>query len=321
MNHEELYAEGFPQTWDNTMRVQAAQCPRKWYFFMRRYDYVSTPSYFVWGQAWGEMQTYWYQCPYEEISDPLNPMYLVHREKAIRAGEAHWDSLSPVEKGLNKRATLRIIFENYLEENPSEPWRYVPMGAEAGWQYPLPGTDYFLGGAFDGYVEWPGHGYLVKEDKTAGEYLSDNYKMQWEFSPQITGYIWYLSQIHGTELVKGCLMNLVTKHMPGPRSKWTTPRTARTIVTKSAKQLEEFARDAAFQITRFEDEFWNQEYFPKTLAQNQCTGGAGFAPCLFKVICRSDADFRTANPAQFPDILELEETWKPWERAGDQTEA
>ena len=317
-SHEELYARGFPKTWDNTMRVQAQECPRKWYWFMRRYDYLTIPGYFVWGQAWGEMQTYWYQQPYEIISDPLCDQYYLQQEKACRAGEAHWDSISPIEKGLNKRATLRPIFENYLLENPSEPWKYVPLGAEAGWQYPLPGTPYYLGGAFDGYVEWPNHGFLVKEDKTSGDYISDSYKLGWEFSPQVTGYIWYLTQIHGND-VKGCLMNLVTKHMPGPRSQWSTPRTARTIVTKTKWQLDEFIQDAAFQITRFEDEFWNNEYFPKTTQHMNCTGGAGKAPCLFRMICRSDADFRKTDPSVFEGIVELDDVWEPWKRQGDQT--
>lgn len=320
MNHEELYAQGFPQTWDNTMRCQAQDCPRKWYFFMRRFDYVNTPAYF-WGQAWGEMQTFWYQQDWEVISNPKDPLYPVYREQAIRAGERHWDSAAPTEKGLNIRGSLRPIFENYLEEHPFEPWKYVPMGAEAGWQYPLEGTPWLLGGAFDGYVEWPSHGYLVKEDKTTGEYISDNFKLGWEFSPQVTGYIWYLAKILGPEDVKGCLMNLVTKHMPGPRSKWTTPRTARTLVNKTKWQLEEFEQDAVFQIERFKRDHWDREYFPKTLTHTNCTGGAGRAPCLFRVICRSDADFKQADPTFFQTIVELDNLWQPWLRAGGQTES
>ena len=113
-------------------------------------------------------------------------------------------------------------------------------------------------------------------------------------------------------------MNLATKHMPGPRSKWTTPRTARVLVTKTKWQLEEFIEDAVWQIERFQKDNWDRNYWPKTLNQSNCTGGAGRAPCLFRVLCGSDADFTITDPAIYPGIIESPDKWEPWKRAGEQ---
>jgi hypothetical protein len=66
MQDHELRRMEPPLTWDHTMRSTRKQCIRKLYFFLRRFDYDSqnTPSYFVYGRAFGAGLRKWYDTPY-----------------------------------------------------------------------------------------------------------------------------------------------------------------------------------------------------------------------------------------------------------------
>lgn len=302
------------------MRVQAATCPRKLYYFLRNFDYPSDqrPAYFVWGAAWEEILATWYSAP-DAIQDPKSAAYQTQAYLALQMGLEVWDEVNPVESKLNKRGSLEPIWNAYLETYPVEPWRLVERGAEAGWTYPLAGTPYYLGGALDGIVDYPGQGLLVLENKTDSGYLSEGYCASWHFSPQVTGYIWYVSQVLGFGACKGALLNLVTKNLPGPRSNWTTPRFKRVIVQKTRHELEQFERFAAFQITRFQKDHWNEWWWPQTLQKDLCTGGVGLSPCLFQKLCSAKLDPREVEVSDFPFLGERSEPWQPWLRSGAQS--
>ena len=317
MDNATLQASPFPDTWDNTMRCLVAECPRKWYFFQRGFDYVSKPAYFIWGSAFGEILAAWYSLN-EAIQDPMSPEYQIHAHAALQAGLTYWDESLVEDKGINKRASLELVWKAYLEYYPFEEWQMVEEGAEAGWSYPLLGTDWFLGGALDGYINWPAYGMCALEDKTDGGYLSDSYMQSWSFSGQVTGYVWYLSKILGEQNVAGCLMNCATKNVPGPRSKWTTARFRRSLEKRSPQQLAEFEEQWAFEIHRFKRDYWDRWYWPRAVNKDSCSGGTGKAPCLFKAICLSDADPCEVNPSFASYIVEREGRWEPWNRSGKQ---
>jgi hypothetical protein len=310
MLDEELRESPFPTTWDNTMRATAGTCKRKFYWFLRGYDYAGRPPYFTWGSAFQEILVEWYlskEPPDVAIEQALNKG-LAFYDKEIGEAEPNVD---------NSRNNLTHIWINYVSEHPAEPWEMIPGGAEAGWVWPIEGTDYFMGGSLDGRIDWPPYGALVLETKTTSEYLSDAFCARWSFSGQVTGYIWYLTQVLGDE-VYGCLMNLVTKKKPGPKSKWTTPRTARPLVRKSPEQLREFREEFLWDVEEVR-ECWANWFWPKTSDPTNCTGGAGKAPCLFKNVCLVDKmDYRKLDAEQHRGIKLRKGPWEPWLRGGSQ---
>jgi len=320
MNDKDLREGPFPDTWDNTVRGLAISCPRKLYYFLRGFDYASgtKPPYFVWGSAWEEILATWYAGG-PAITQPNTAGYQTHAYLSLQMGLELWDAAGAEDKGVNKRSSLEPIWRSYLETYPLEPWTLVERGAEAGWTFPLQGTPFYLGGAFDGFVDYPPYGKLILENKTDGGYLSDNYVESWSFSPQVTGYLWYATKVLGNE-VYGCLMNLATKNLPGPKSKWTTPRFKRTIVRKTAPQLEAFERHAAWHIAKIKHDHWDTWYWPQSLDKNQCCGGPGLAPCLFKALCLSGLESSSASPGDFPFLGERLGPWQPWLRSGAQEE-
>jgi hypothetical protein len=318
MNDQELRSSPFPDTWDNTMRQMAASCPRKLYFFLRGFDYASRPAYFVWGSAWEEIMATWYSRAH--LLEHRSPEWAEHVLLSLNEGLRFWDETGVEDRTINKRSSFEPIFMSYLEHYPIEEWSLVEEGAEAGWTYPLLGTDWFLGGSLDGYIEWPSYGMLALENKTDGGYLTDNYVSSWSFSGQVTGYIWYLTKILGEQNVFGCLMNMVTKNVPGPRSRWTTPRFKRSLEKRSPIQLAEFEEQWAFEIHRFKRDFWDRWYWPMAVSKDECAGGTGKAPCLFKAICSSDSKPTEALPSIYPGIVEREGRWEPWNRSGKQEE-
>jgi hypothetical protein len=320
MNDQELRASEFPPTWDNTMRQLAVACPRKLYFFLRGFDYASDkkPTYFVWGAAWEEILATWYRGGLA-ITQPNTAAYQTQAYLALQMGLELWDSAGVEDKGVNKRSSLEPIWKSYLETYPIEPWTPVEDGAEAGWTFPLQGTPYSLGGALDNFINFPPYRKLILENKTDGGYLADSYVESWRFSPQVLGYVWYARKILGSE-VYGCLMNLATKNLPGPRSKWTTPRFKRVIVRPSEAELADFEEHAAWHIAKIKRDHWDDWYWPRSLDKNQCAGGIGLAPCLFKPLCLSGLPLPAINVQDFPTISERIGPWQPWLRAGVQEE-
>ena len=312
----ELRSAPFPDTFDNTMRVMAATCPRKFYWFLRGYDYSETPAYFTWGKAWHEILRIWYSSTEDHDGDPNSPEFWNTVAKAVAAGQEMWDSEGGIDYRLNNRAALLAIFKAYVEQYPREPWKMVAEGDERGWVWPVEGTPYYLAGSIDLYVEWPGYGFMPLENKSAGGYLSDSYVQQWDFSTQVSGYTWYATQLHGEDCF-GTLVNMATKNIPGPRANWTTARFQRSLQRRSPFQLEEYIEDFLWDIENLQ-RCWDQWRWPKTSDVVNCAGGTGKAPCLFRPLCNLDQHFTQTDPLMFRGISLREEEWKPWERIGDQ---
>lgn len=306
MRDEALRAAGPPERFDNTMGATFEECPRKFYWWRRGFTHASRPSYFAFGSAWGVLQGEWYSLGGGSIC-PADPKYMEIVKKVWEKGKAYFleqvqgDAAPP-----NDLATLETLFIRYVETYPLDNFKVV--GAERGWLWPLEGTPYFLGGSIDQYIEWPPYGTLVKEDKTVGTHLTDSYIRQWEFSNQVTGYIWYISKLLGEECF-GCLMNLASKKIL--RGTGKTPQFARTLIKKSPEQLKEFEVDWIHRIHRIEDS-WARWHWPKTTNPISCTGGIGKSPCLYQPLCLSSQPFYKLNPLQFPGIIEDDTPWEPW---------
>ena len=83
MLDEELRAQKFPTTWDNTLRSTAGQCKRKFYWFLRGYDYSGKPAYFTWGSAFQEILTEWYSS-----KEPPEDAYFT----ALKKGLTYYDN-------------------------------------------------------------------------------------------------------------------------------------------------------------------------------------------------------------------------------------
>ena len=316
MENHELIAQGPPKTIDNTIRSTFKQCPRKLYWFLRRFDYSPElkPAYFVWGAAWQEILTSWYNI--DEQTVPGTHPHMMRAAHALAAGWTYWDKEGCTESASNTRKLFELKWEFYIREYPQEMWTFTKESMEVGWQFPLRGTDYFLGGSLDGRVYWPSMGILFLENKTSGSYLGDNAIASWNYSPQVKGYNWYGHQTLGDEFY-GVLMNLMTKQHPGPRSQWTTPLFARSIVKLEPWHIDEFETDVRYDIELLERAY-EDWHWPMTTDFNNCTGGAGKAPCLFRHLCLSDQHFTEANPLQYHGIVELETAWEPWKRESSQ---
>ncbi len=312
LTDEQLRTAPIPNTYDNTLRCQANQCLRKFYWFQRGYDYSTRPAYFTWGSAWHEMLRVWYTTPKEP--SPASDSWKAALVKAVMAGEEFWDNEDSEETGVNKRSTLSVIFHAYAMTFPTEPWELVEQGAELGWVWPIVGTNYYLAGSIDLYINWPGYGLCSMENKSVGSYLSDSETGKWDLSSQITGYIWYTTQLHGPDS-HGCLVNMATKNVPGPRSNWTTPRFARSLQTRSEFQLDTFIQEVLWDISLIEKAY-DSWHWPRTPDLLNCYGGQGKAPCLFRNLCLLDADFTQLDPLIYQGIATREEAWEPWKRKG-----
>lgn len=309
-----------PLIWDNTMLCQLHECPRKLYFFLRGFDYDTgkTPLYFIWGRAWHEGLLKWYSLPEAE---PSTPEFLARKMAARMAAIDLWESEGAVDNPKRRndtKANLIDKLDSYFEEYPYEEWEFVPMGGEVGWVWPLaPGSPFELGGAMDGYVNWPGRGLFVLENKSTGEYLHSGYIEQFNFSRQITQYFWYLTQLHkgSDEEPYGALVNMATKNKRGPRSKWTTNEFERLLVRKMPYQLDEFVRDVSHELSIF-GHYWNDWYWPRHGMKHPatCTGGPGRSPCLYRGICRTPTWLADVNPDNFAGIKLREVAWEPWKR-------
>jgi hypothetical protein len=297
LNDQELQDQGPPKTYDNTMMAQAQACMRKLYWFLRGFDYEFTPSYFAFGRCWEVILDVWSggQRSYEE---------------AIAAGEEEWNKSGVREgKEYDTLQNLRDLFKKYTETYPSEPFEIV--GTEKGWEWPIDGTEWFLGGSLDTLIHWSEYGLMIKENKTSGIYLTDNYISQWTFSDQISGYIWYLNKLKGEE-VYGCLMDMAYKRILKGTGK--TPQFSRSLETRSEQQLNEFVERSCESIKNI-CQMWNRWTWPKTKNPLNCVGGIGLSPCLFRGVCLSEAHFSKIDPLAYTGIAARDGEWTPWLRS------
>lgn len=305
MTHAEFIRDGLPDTFDNTMRTTFKQCPRKYYWWRRGFDYAQKPAYFAWGGAWGRILNAWYSSP-----GPFGTSPARFAQEALNEGLDYWDSQGCPDDYTNKRSSLIELWKLYQRTYPQEPWTLI--AGEVGWKWPLRGTPWFLGGALDGYISWHPYGTLVLENKTAGVWLSDNYLRQWSFSPQVTGYIWAITRMRGEEIF-GCLMNITCKRISKAGK---TPQFARPLEKRSLDWLDEFENDWLMDILLLKW-YYDEAHFPMTTDPINCTGGIGKSPCLYQPLCLDPRPLNVINPLLWPNIREKEEFWEPWNREGE----
>ena len=309
MNDKELREGGPPSRWDYTMRVTWRCCPRKFYWFRRGYDYASEPPYFIFGRAWGATMGKWHSSEVNlaEMDDGDRVLW---KTVALRTGEALWEASGVEGSRGDTLDNFRSLFGLYVDHYPYEAWTQV--GAEQGWEWPLAGTPYILAGAMDAYLDWPHYGFLVREDKTTGMYMGDAFLAQWSFSPQVTGYVWYLVQLHGEE-VFGCLMNLASKRVT--KNSTGEDLFARSLEKRSPWQLDKYVEEFVHDIKEVERE-WESWVWPMASDPRECVGGIGKAACLFRTLCRTERGFEDVEPLNFQGIILRDTAWEPWLRRG-----
>ncbi len=311
MLDQELRKLGPPIKFDNTIRTTFTQCPRKFYWWRRGYDYSIRPAYFTFGSAWGIAQGVWHLSEGPRLAQGEgNWEDLV--DLAVGKAILFWDKEGRAEGGVNTKENLETLFRLYAENYQLEPWGMVTDGAERGFLFPLEGTEYFLGGALDGQLYWEGLGSLFKEDKTTGVYLNDQYIRGWNFSSQVTGYCWYGHKLYGDEFF-GVLMDMASKRVTKAGK---TAQFERNLEKRSEENLREFEEDWRRQIWRIEDA-WENWHWPKTTDTINCVGGIGKSPCLYQKLCLGDQHFEdiaeNLDPCQFDNIVINPEPWAPWE--------
>jgi len=303
MTDNELRLQGPPIELDNTMRVQFRECPRKLYWFMRGFTWKGKPAYFISGSSWHIFIEEYYLTAEadrkERIVGSIEKAYAFYRAnigEAIPSDKDKWDSIEQ----------LMLLYADIYR---TEPWKMI--SGETGWLWPVDSRRMY-GGSLDGYIEWPGYGTLAIEQKTVGMYLSDSYIAQWSFSPQVTGIIWGLSEHIGGEIF-GCLMNLASKVLPGPKSKRTTPQFTRRLEKRSQARLIEFKDEVLRDFDLLEAE-WLRWSWPMSVNPIECVGGIGKKPCLFKDVCTLPIHFTQVDPLEFSYIGLRAEKWEPWKR-------
>uniref|UniRef100_A0A6H1ZD13 PD-(D/E)XK nuclease superfamily protein n=1 Tax=viral metagenome TaxID=1070528 RepID=A0A6H1ZD13_9ZZZZ len=311
MKDIELKEGGPPDTFDNTLITNYLKCPRQEYWFLRGLDYVRTPSYFVWGRAWGATLNSWHHQENQGKSKEWR------ETMALLAGGKVWNS-EPVEifdsRPNDTWDNLVSTFKYYIEAyGETEPWQQI--GDEVGFRFPIPHTLIFYGGSLDSYVEWKPYGTLEREDKSTGSYITPNYMAQWGSVSQITGYTWALQQI--VEKPFGVLMNVSSKR---PR-KEPLLRFSRELQTRSEWRTAEFIRETVRIADLIRGE-WDQWEWPKWGERNpySCVGGPGLSPCLYKSLCLQEMP-----PWELEETYNFEEQfswrkkkWSPWEREGEE---
>lgn len=309
MRDDELRALGPPTKFDNTLGTTFMDCPRKFYWWKRGFNYTARPSYFAFGSAWGIAQGIWHSSQGPHL-DPSDPAFGEAVMAAFGAAKTYFLDAGVSAAPPNDLATLEQLFIRYVDTYQHEPFSIVEGGAEKGWLWPLPSTPYFLGGSIDQYIQWEPFGTLVKEDKTTGIYLNDAYIRQWAFANQVTGYIWYVTNLRGGDCF-GCLMNMASKRIPKTTS-GKTPQFARQLEKRSEAQLKEFEIDWIYRIHLIEDSY-DKWYWPKTMNAINCVGGIGKSPCLYQPLCLSELPFTELDPLQFSGIIEDDTPWEPWD--------
>lgn len=319
MNQEEKQRQqaGPPLRYDNTLRVLFLQCPRKFYWWkIRQVDQLVRPPYFAFGSAWHLIKGTWYTTLSHNPSlVPLSDEWRFEGLRALSAGLNFWDNSGAQPTKHDNRDNLASMWSAYLGQYPTEPWQLIKGGSELGWLWPLPSaggahTAYFLGGSMDGYIEWPGYGQMCLEEKTTSIWLSDQYILQWRFSSQITGYIWYLANLLGTSRVHGAVISMATKQTPAKSG--ATPRFSRIIETRTEEDFLEFERDWRTTIDHI-TRCWDNWHWPKTTDTINCVGGIGKSACPYKGLCLSGLPPHLISHTSFPNLT-LREQWEPWKR-------
>ena len=309
LTDKKLREGGPPQTYDWTIRSNFRSCSRKLYWVLRGADYASIPAYFTFGKAWQVLMDHWYKPQVERgwSADQIR----AHIQRAINAARLVWDSDACVEFGVNTWDNLLLLFKWYRAWYPIEQWKVI--GMEQGWEYPLAGTKYLLGGSLDGYLDWSPHGIALLENKALGVYLSDRICAQFAHSGQITQYVWYLTKLIGKP-VFCALVNLASKRIA--KTKGTSENQfMRSPEMRSEWQLEQFEEEVLVDISDVERE-WGRWKWPRTTNEVECVGGPNRSPCLFRALCLAEINFWDVQPLEYEGIISRDGPWEPWKRGG-----
>lgn len=309
MKDQELRAGGPPLNFDNTMIATYCKCERSLYWFLRRVDTKVTKPYFVFGQAYGIGINTWHDLQGKEDFEP-------RVAKAILDAENHWDSCNTEGSKNDTRENLSFLIRHYCEQYQApEAWEVIQ--SEVGFLFPIQGTPYSYGGALDCYINWPGYGIALREDKTTGAYITDSYIKSWDHQSQITGYLWALWQLTGEEPF-GALMNISSKR----KRKEVNLQFQRDLQTRSEWKLQNFMQETVLIIEDIQREWDRWSWLKRGERDNVlCTGGAGKSPCPYRRLCLRDQDpwekeFQEEELEAQGFIIR--EPWTPWEREGDQ---
>jgi len=307
MLDKELREKGPPDTFDNTLITSYLSCPRAEYWFLRRLGRKKTPSYFVWGRAFGAAIS---------VYSSLEGKPLEERKlKAMLAARKIWDNEDleifdnrPNDTWENLEATFDLYVDAYGEK---EPWHSIQH--EVGFKFPIPHTSLFYGGSLDDYIEWPPYGTLLREDKSTGAYITPTYLASWKHSSQVTGYIWAVRQM--VENVFGALMNITSKR---PR-KDPLLRFHRQLETRSDWRITEFIQQTVGIADTIRGE-WDKWEWPKWGERNpyQCAGGPGISPCIYRNLCLQEMEpWELEDKYNFSEEFTWREEWTPWKRQGE----
>ena len=309
MRDKELREGGPLDTFDNTILTNYIKCHRQTYWFLRGLDYIKTPSYFVWGRAWGATLGSWHDPEDEGRNLELRIT------KALLEGKKVWNSEEvelfenrPNDSWENLESTFRLYVKAYGE---TENWKQLKP--EVGFRFPLKETSIYYAGAIDSYMEWKPYGVMGREDKSTGSYVTPGYMAQWGHVSQVTGYIWALHQL--VEKPFGILMNVSSKR---PR-KDAELRFSRELQTRSEWRIAEFMKETVIIADSIRKE-WDHWTWAKTGERSPygCVGGPGLSPCLYRDLCLQEM-----LPWDLEESYDLEsqfswrkKKWSPWTREG-----
>ena len=275
---------------DNSMRSAFKECPRRFYWrFERLVGPKETPGYFTFGRIWGlELQRHYSEGEGEAVC---------------------FEGLNVEEEDLLKEMLL-----SYKELYQGEPFEI--LSGETGFQYPIKGIlrsgeEISYGGSFDGILQWPLFGLILREDKTTGMWLSDAIIQGYRHSSQVTGYVWYASKLWPSQVPR-VLVNIATKRRGGGGK--GTPSFMRTLETRSRFELEEFEYDVlwtALMIERSRE----SNHWPVSTNHIECVGGIGRKPCFYRPLCLQGIWPLEQDPlGDFPQLYGALPSWVPWER-------
>lgn len=303
-----------PISYDNTMLSTFASCQRKFYLFWLGLEQRERPAYFTFGSVWQAALEKWYTTK-GDVGYRLG--------EAMALAEREWQDAGSPQGTRDNVENLKFMLTLYAIEYETEPWEVVLNEGkmELGFEFPLQGTEWFLSGAIDGYIQWKNYGRLVLEDKTSGVGLSDSYMAQWGFSSQVTQYFWGLTQLLG-EPPFGVLMNCAWKGTSEKakvafRTKLEIPEGmfVRNLEKRSGFRIAQFEKDTKALIEDIQREF-DRSFWPKTKNAIECVGGIGKSACAFRRICLADQEpWDMSNEQLLGSDLKLRDgLWQPWLR-------
>lgn len=324
MNDKELRSNGPPTHFDDTILKTQCVCHRALYWFLRGLDYKTVPVYFVTGRAFGAAVNVWHS----RNGEPLFSNKETGEGRfvdSLAAAQAIWQKECPVETDKENWETFVSLFKEYVSfYGLKERWNMAYKSGEKGFALPLPGAPagVVYCGAIDAPILWKPYGNLVREDKTTGAWVTQGYLDQWDYSTQVTGYIWAFVTVNGDCF--GAYMNIagkIPRYEKTGKNKIPAPhlRFARYLTKREPDDLVRFMKESCSLVEGIWREWdpgaWNWD---KTGKRNpmSCTGGMGRSPCLYRHLCLLPVEPWEMEEHNYLDEFSWRGRWAPWERDG-----